>query len=158
MPDRVVSDLYGPVIGAIYVLMLPIWLLLLLNTWSSTRPDRTVMLVACLILVVASLTQFVKGLMLFRQHVEADDAGVRLTGLGAFDVPWDDVESVSVVPLPRTGNVHITLRPGVKVPSDYVLWRSGKRRVGVLPEKLDALTRVAAAHGVQVTTPQARPH
>lgn len=149
MPDRVTSDVYGPVIGGVYVLMLPVWALLFLGTLASTGGNRTFLAVLAGLVTLASVAIFLKGLTLFRQHVEADADGLRLAGPGGFRLPWDAVAELKTTASPRSGNVAIRVQ-GTKIPTDYVLGRSATRRFGVEPAQVEALRALAEAHGVHV--------
>ncbi len=150
MDERVDSTLSSPLGAAIQVAMLPIWTLLLIMQLSLI--DKTWWLIG----LVAAMTlyavpQLLKGLVIFRQRVEADAAGVRLRGLGGFDVPWEAVQSLGAVARARSNNVAMVLKPGRTVRSDQLLWRTRLRGFGVDPAQVEALKRLAAARGVPVS-------
>lgn len=149
MHETVTSDLASPLIAALYVLLLPVWLLVLAQQLGAGA--NSALVVVSGVLVVASVPQFLKGIGLFRQRVEADAAGIRLSGLGGFDLPWSDVVSITITTKPRTGNVLLKLAQGRTIPSDAVIACTGHRRVGVQPQALPALRSIAQDHGVSVS-------
>ncbi len=150
MPPKVTSDLASPLIAAVYLLMLPIWVLVFVQQLGDTSANRTLMLVVCGVLIVVSATQFLKGLGLARQRVEADAGGLRLLGLGGFDLLWADIVSITVTVKPRTGNVVVRLAPERTVPSEMLVGRTAVRRFGVHPDAVEALKALASGHGVSV--------
>lgn len=150
MDERVRSELNSPLGAAIQIVMLPIWGLLLIMQLS--RIDKVWWLVGLVAaMTVYAIPQFLKGLVIFRQRVEADAAGVRLTGLGGFDVPWSAVDSLGAVAVARSRNAVLVLAPGHTVRSDQLLWRTGVRGFGVQPDQVAALKRLAASQGVAVS-------
>nr|NLI49137.1 hypothetical protein [Propionibacterium sp.] len=150
MDERVDSTLSSPLGAAIQVVMLPVWALLLIMQLSLIEKTWWLIgLVAAMTLY--AIPQLLKGLVIFRQRVEADAAGVRLRGLGGFDVPWESVQSLAAVARARSNNVALLLKAGHSVRADTLLWRTRRRGFGVDPTQVDALRRLAAARGVPVS-------
>ncbi len=150
MDDTVRSTVTSPLAAAIQVVMLPIWGLLLIMQLS--RLDKAWVLTGLVAgMTLYAVPQLLKGLVVFRQRVEADAAGVRLQGLGGFDVPWSAVQSLGAAPVARSRNAVLGLRPGHTVRSDQLLWRTRVRGFAVEPGQVAALKRLAAAHGVAVS-------
>lgn len=144
------STLSSPLAAAVQVAMLPIWgLLLIMQLSLIEKVWWLVGLVAAM--TVYAVPQLLKGLVIFRQHVEADAEGVRMAGLGGFDVPWSAVRGLAAAPVARSRNVIVALHPGHTVRSDQLLWRTRVRGFGVEPGQVAALKRLAAAHGVPVS-------
>jgi hypothetical protein len=148
--ERVSSDLRSPLIATLYVLLLPIWGLLLIMQLSSPAP-RTELLVIYGVLVVLSAIQLPVGLGLGRQRVEADAAGVRLLGPIGFTAAWADVESLRHTPHRAAANVAVTMREGSRMRAASMILRTRVRHIGVQPEQVEPLFALAAAHGVTTT-------
>lgn len=154
--ERITSNYSSPLGAAIQIVMLPTWALILILQLS--RAEKTWWLIGLVIaMLVFSVPQLLRGLVILVQRVEADAAGIRMRGLGGFDVPWSAVRSLKAVAATRSNNVTMVLQPGQTVRSDLLLMRTGTRSFGVDPAQVAGLTRLAAAHGVQVAEPAQRP-
>ena len=147
--EGVTSDVANPVLAAVYLLVLPVWLLIFVLQLGTEGPNRLPLLVASGALLALSVSQFFKGLALFRQRVEADAAGLRLRGVGGFAVPWEGVEALDATRV-RGQNLRLRVRAGHEIPGDFVVLRSRTRGIGVEPDAVDPLRELAAAHGVRV--------
>ena len=143
------SDVANPVLAGVYLLVLPVWLLILLLVIGSEGPARWPMLAGSAALVAFSVPQFLKGLALFRQRVDADAAGLRLRGVGGFTVPWEHVEALEARRV-RGQNVRVRVAPGHEIPGDFVLVKARVRGIGVAADAVGPLRARAAAHGVRV--------
>ncbi len=147
--DQVVSDLHSPLIGVAYLALLPLWLLLFVkqvNSADAASPWTALYAAG----VLFSIAQFWRGLGLLRQRVRADARGVRMEGLGGFDLSWSQLASLKGQSRPRAGYVVMTLRDGQKVTSDYLIGRARTRRFEVKPDALEPLLVLAARQGVTV--------
>lgn len=153
---RVRSDLASPLIAALYLVLLPIWGLLLASELSSPAP-RALFVVGYAALALVSVGQVPRGLTIARQRVDADAVGLRLRGIGGFAVAWTHVESLALRPRKVGANVLVVLRPGHAVRSEYLVTRTRRRSIGVEPDQVDALAAVAASQGVQVEAGPATP-
>lgn len=154
MKDEILSDLMSPVVSAVHLLMLPIWLLIFVQQQSS--PNTTGYFVA-IGMVALSVPFFGKGFIIFRQRVLINGDGITMGGLGGFSVPWSDVESLALTPAPRTGNLLINTRLGIKLPTDMVVGKTSRRRIGIAPEHVQDVVDFAKRHNITLLASPERP-